>query len=52
MLAKGALQKESSAGAMPVDIAGFTGHKEVIKVFMEHVAAKIDAMQEANGPGV
>lgn len=27
---------------MPVDIAGFMGNKKVIKVFMEHAAAKIE----------
>ena len=50
LLSKGALQVASSAGAMPVDIAGFTGNKSVIKVFMEHVAGKIDA-RHGKGPG-
>lgn len=36
---------------MPVDIAGFTDHQKVIKVFMENVARKIDA-EVAIGPGV
>jgi len=35
---------------MPVDIAGFTGNKKVLKVFMEHVAAKVDAHKWI-GPG-
>ena len=35
---------------MPVDIAGFTGHKAVVKVFMEHVARKVDALK-GRGPG-
>ena len=35
---------------MPVDIAGFTGHKLVLKVFMEHVAKKVDAFV-GQGPG-
>ena len=35
---------------MPVDIAGFTGHKLVLKVFMEHVAKKVDALV-GQGPG-
>lgn len=35
---------------MPVDIAGFTGNKKVLKVFMEHVAAKVDA-HKGMGPG-
>lgn len=35
---------------MPVDIAGFTGHQRVLKVFMEHVAKKVDAFV-GKGPG-
>lgn len=50
LLANKARQIESAAGSMPVDIAGFTGHKKVLKVFMEHVAAKIDA-HKGMGPG-
>ena len=38
LLSKGALQIQSQAGSMPVDIAGFSGHKKVVKVFMEHQA--------------
>ena len=50
LLANKARQIESAAGSMPVDIAGFTGHKKVFKVFMEHVAAKVDA-HKGMGPG-
>ena len=35
---------------MPVDIAGFTGHTSVLKIFMEHVAKKVDAFV-GKGPG-
>ena len=51
LLAKGALQKESTAGSMPVDIAGFMGNKKVIRVFMENLAAKIDKRFGVTGPG-
>ena len=50
LLASKAIQKESSAGTMPVDIAGFSGHRLVLKVFMEHVAKKVDAFV-GQGPG-
>lgn len=52
LLYNGAHQIESDAGSTPVDIAGFTGHKRVVKVFMEHVAAKIDTKYGITGPGV
>ena len=51
LLSKGAHQIESAAQSMPVDIAGFTGNRGVIKVFMEHAASKIDAHKGIKGPG-
>ena len=51
LLSKGARQIESSAASMPVDIAGFTGNKGVIKVFMEHAASKIEEKMGTHGPG-
>ena len=43
LLAKGARQLESNSGSMAVDIAGFMQNKRMVKIFMEHTAAKIDA---------
>jgi len=51
LLQKGALQKESTAGSMPVDIAGFMGCKKVLKVFMEHAAAKFEKIHGNGGDG-
>lgn len=51
LLSKGAIQVESAAGSMPIDIAGFMGNRKVIKVFMEHAAAKIDAKFNNKGTG-
>lgn len=36
---------------MPVDIAGFMSNRKVIRVFMEHAAAKIDAKHNNKGTG-
>lgn len=51
LLARGAMQIESDAGSCPVDIAGFSGHYPVVKVFMEHTAKKIEHKYHMQGPG-
>ena len=42
LLSKGAQQTVSGAGAMPVDIAGFSGNTQVLRVFQEYLAVKIE----------
>jgi ankyrin repeat protein len=51
LLSKGAEMKESTAGSMAVDIAGFMGCKKVLKVFMEHAAAKFEKKHGNGGDG-
>ena len=34
--------------SLPVDVAGFLGHKKVVKVFIEHIAARIDEKTNRN----
>ena len=50
LLSKGAPQILSKNGNFPVDVAGFCGHKKVVKVICGYLKRKV--MKEITGGGV